>query len=111
MQLIYAAPFVLISLIAFAVFGAVPKLRRRAIMALVAPTAFGFWALAGFITWVLISRFVLKIQLRPIEGLHGVFDVLFFFIAPGLLGSWMSVWIICKLIRYIKGSHDRPVKI
>jgi hypothetical protein len=111
MQIIYAAPFVLISLIAFAVFGAVPRLRRHAIAALVAPAAFGFWALVGYITWVLVSGFVLKIHLRPIEGLHGVFDVLFFFIAPGLLGSWMSVWIILKLIRYIKGFYDRPVTI
>lgn len=91
-------------MIAFAVFVAVPRLRRHAIAASVAPAAFGFWALIGYIAWVLICEFVLKIQLRPVEGLHGIFDVLFFFIAPGLLGSWMSVWIIRKVIRYIKSS-------
>ncbi len=104
MQIIYAAPFILISIIAFAVFIAVPRLRRHAIAAAVAPAAFGFWALAGYVTWVLVCMFVLKVQLRPVEGLHGVLDVLFFFIMPGALGSWMSIWISGKVIRYIKGS-------
>jgi hypothetical protein len=50
------------------------------------------------------QQFVLKVQLRPLEGLHGVLDVLFFFIMPGALGSWMSIWISGKVNRYIKGS-------
>ena len=58
-------------MIAFAVSGAVPRLRRHAILALVAPAAFGFWALIGYITWVLVCMFVLKIQLRPVGGFTG----------------------------------------
>jgi len=104
MQIIYAIPFVLVSIIAFAVFGAVPKLRHHAVAALVASAAFGFWALVGYVTWVLACMFVLKIQLRPVEGLHGFFEVIFFFIMPGVLGSWMSVWISGKAVRYIKDS-------
>jgi hypothetical protein len=104
MQTIYATPFVLISLSAFGVFIAVPRLRRHALAAVVAPAAFGFWALVGHVTWVLVCMFVLKVQLRPIQGLHGVLDVLFFFIMPGALGSWMSIWISGKVNRYIKGS-------
>jgi hypothetical protein len=50
------------------------------------------------------QQFVLKVPLRPLEGLHGVLDVLFFFIMPGALGSWMSIWISGKVNRYIKGS-------
>jgi hypothetical protein len=76
-------------LIAFAVFIAVPRLPRHALAAVVAPAAFGFWALVGHVTWVLVCMFVLKVQLKPLEGLHGVLNVLFFFIMPGALGSWM----------------------
>jgi len=61
MQIIDAAPFILLSLIAFGVFVVVPRLRRRAMSALVAPVAFGFCALAGYVSWVLICGFVLKI--------------------------------------------------
>jgi hypothetical protein len=66
MQTIYAVPFVLISLIAFAVFIAVPRLRRHALAAVVAPAAFGFWALVGHVTCVLVCMFVLKVQPRPL---------------------------------------------
>ena len=99
MQLMYAAPFILLSLVAFGVFLAVPRLRRRALAALVAPVAFGFCALAGYISWLLISGFVLKLQLGPVEGLHGVFEVLFFFLLPGIAGAWLAVWLIETALR------------
>jgi hypothetical protein len=51
--------------------------------AVVAPAAFGFWALVGYVTWVLVCMFVLKAQLRPVQGLHGVLDVLSFHHARG----------------------------
>ena len=97
MQIIYAAPFVLISLIGFVAFLLVPRLRPFALSALVAPVAFGVCALAGYVIWVLVCQFVLRIQLRPVEGIHGVFDVLFFFLTPGLLGAWAAVWIVSKI--------------
>jgi len=97
MQLIYGAPFVLLSLIAFAGFLVLPRLRRFALSALVASVAFGVCALIGYVVWVLVCRFVLKIQLRPVEGVHGLFDVLFFFLAPGFFGSWAAVWTVEKI--------------
>jgi hypothetical protein len=87
MQTIYAVPFVLISLIAFAVFIAVPRLRRHALAAVVAPAAFGFWALVGHVTWVLVCMFVLKVQLRPLEGLQRCFGRSILF--HHARGSWL----------------------
>ena len=98
MQIIYAAPFVLLSLLSFGVFLVVPRLRRFAIAALVAPVAFGFCAIVGYVAWVLVCDFVLKIQLRPVEGLHGAIEILFFFIIPGVMGSWAAIWIIGKAL-------------
>jgi len=95
----YAAPFVLMSLLCFAVFLAIPKMRRFAVAALVAPVAFGGCAAAGFISWVLLYHFVLKIQPRPVTGLRWIFDVLAFFVAPGVLGSAAVVWGVSKGIR------------
>jgi hypothetical protein len=105
LQIIYAAPFVLLSLLCFVVFLAVPRLRRFAIAAFVAPVAFGFCAIAGYITWVLVCDYLLKIQLRPVEGFHGVIEVAFFFIAPGVTGSWVAVWIVGKALRLWKRTN------
>ena len=99
MQIIYAAPFILLSMIAFGVFLVVPRLRRHSISALVAPVAFGFCALAGYISWVLICGFVLKIALRPVEGVHGFFEVLFFFLLPGFAGAWLAIWLSETMLR------------
>jgi hypothetical protein len=102
LQIIYAAPFVLLSLLCFGVFLAVPRLRRFAIAALVAPVAFGFCAISGYVAWVLVCDFLLKIQLRPVEGVRGIFEILFFFITPGVLGSWAAIWIVGKALRLWK---------
>jgi hypothetical protein len=95
----YAAPFVLMSVVCFAVFLAIPRVRRYAFAALVAPVAFGGCAAVGFITWVLVCDFLLKMQLRPITGLHGVLDGLAFFVAPGLLGASAAVWCVNQAVR------------
>ena len=84
MQIIYAAPFILLSLLCFGVFLAVPRFRRFALAALVAPVAFGFCAIVGYVAWVLVCDFLLKIQLRPVEGLHGVIEILLFFVTRGV---------------------------
>ncbi len=95
----YAAPFVLISLISCAVFLAIPRLRRYALAALVAPVTFGGCAAAGFIAWIVVCNFLLKIELKPMTGLRGALDGLLFFFAPGVLGSSAFVWVANKVVR------------
>jgi hypothetical protein len=62
LQLLYAAPFFLIAFLAFTVCALVPSLRRFAVSALIAPLAFGFCSLAGWIAFALISGKLLKIN-------------------------------------------------
>jgi hypothetical protein len=107
LQIIYAAPFILLSLLCFGVFLAVPRFRRFALAALVAPVAFGFCAIVGYVAWVLVCNFLLKIQLRPVEGLHGVIEILLFFVTPGILGSWAAAWIVGRAVRFWKRSASR----
>ena len=95
-QIIYAIPFVLISMIAFAVFGAIPRLRRHAVAALIAPAAFGFWALVGFVTSVLVCMFVLKIQLRPWKDCTVFLTLSSFSLCRGLLARGCRFGLVAK---------------
>lgn len=89
MQIIYAAPFILLSLICFAVFMGVPSLRRQALPALVAPVAFGVCSLAGWIVFALIGWRFLHLQSNPKALL--VAEGLLFYLFPGLVGAWFAV--------------------
>ena len=96
MQFLYAAPFVLSRRLRSLAL-VIRRLRCLALSALVAPVRFGVCAIIGCVAWVLVCRFVLEIQLRPVEGAHGFFDVLFFFLPPGFFGSWAVVWTVEKI--------------
>ena len=52
MQVIYALPFVLLSIVSFLVCVAVPRWRRYSFQALVAPVAFGCRAVRMFVVRV-----------------------------------------------------------
>jgi len=95
---LYAGVFVVMSLLCFAAFMAVPRLRRHAVAALVAPVAFGGCAAVGFVSWILVCAFLLNIELRPIAGVRGFLEGLAFFVAPGVLGSAVAVWGMNKVI-------------
>lgn len=89
MQIIYAAPFILLSLICFAVFTGVPSLRRLALPALVAPVAFGFCSLAAWIAFALIGGYVMHLHSNP--GFLLVIEGLLFYLLPGLIGAWLAI--------------------
>lgn|GEM_PF-2955457 len=100
MQIIYAAPFILFSILSFAVCLTVPRLRRFALPALAVPVTFGMCSIAGWILSILIAEFVLKLNLGPAIGFHGVVEGLFFYIFPGILGAWLVVKLIRVFERY-----------
>lgn len=91
MQIIYAAPFVLLSILSFVICLAIPKLRHFSLPALIAPVAFGVCSIVGWISFILISQFVFRISLGPAAGLGGVVEGLLFYLAPGLFGAWLAV--------------------
>jgi hypothetical protein len=101
MQIIYVAPFILLSVLSFVVCLAIPKLRRISLPALVAPVAFGVCSIVGWISFVLVSDFVLKISLGPASGFHGVMEGLAFYLLPGVLGAWFAMWLVRVVERYI----------
>ncbi len=100
MQIIYAAPFVLLSILAFFVCLAVPRFRRFASAAFAIPVTFGVCSIVGWIAFVLIAGYVLHLNLGPAIGFHGVVEGLLFYVLPGIIGALLAV----KLIRIIERS-------
>jgi hypothetical protein len=91
LQIIYAAPFVLLSILSFAICLAVPSLRRFALPALIVPVTFGFCSIVSWVAFVLIAGHVLKLHLGPATGVHGLLEGLFFYCLPGVLASWVAI--------------------
>jgi len=89
MQIIYAAPFILLSLLAFVVTLAIPRLRPYAFRALVAPLAFGFCAIVASI-FIAVASPGLNLQFA---GARGLFEIATYF-APGLFGASIAVVIV-----------------
>lgn len=94
MQIIYAMPFVLLSMFGFLVCAVVPRWRAYRFQALVGPVAFGFCSIVAMGAIVLISdHFNLGLFTRPWSGL------LLIYVIPGLLGSWFAVAAVTKIVR------------
>jgi hypothetical protein len=94
MQIIYAAPFILLSILAFFVFLAVPQFRRFASAAFVVPITFGVCSIVGWIAFILIAGNVLHLNLGPAIGIHGIVEGLLFYVLPGVVGAWIAVRLI-----------------
>ncbi len=102
MQILYAAPFILISLIGFAVCIVAPQLRQYKFQVLVAPVAFGFCAIVGMGAIVLIGDLVgqvfhMPMFAEPASGAKGVLTFVLIFVAPGLIGSAAAVAIVNRI--------------
>ena len=93
-QLIYAAPFFLLSLVGFTFCAIGKKQRRFALSALLAPVAFGVCSLAGWIVYAIISDRLHKGGLGPNSlWLYG----LAFYVLPGFIGSWLAASVTLRL--------------
>ena len=113
MQVIYAAPFILLSLIAFACFLAIPKLRPYAFRALVAPVAFGFCSIVAMVL-LLVSSHGLGLQFAdyPLTGVGGVVKGIAIYFIPGLIGAWIAVEIVRQIeTRALNTQSRRDVAI
>jgi hypothetical protein len=99
LQLIYAAPFILISVLSFGLCLAIPPLRRFALPAIIAPVTFGFFSLAAWIGAALVLGLLLKIHEGPAVGMRGFVEGITFYIFPGLAASCVAVTAIRWLER------------
>jgi hypothetical protein len=97
MQIMYAAPFIFLALLGFVLCVIVAPLRRFALSALIAPVAFGICSIIGWIAFVLVAGDLLKINLGPATGIHGLIEGILFYVIPGLLGSSLAVVFIRSL--------------
>jgi hypothetical protein len=105
MQVFYAIPFVLLSLLAFEVCVAAPRWRGFRYQALVAPVAFGFCSIADMGVVILTAdRLNLAIFTRPWSAGRDVVPLLLIYFIPGLLGSWCAVTAVAKITAQLTKS-------
>jgi hypothetical protein len=108
MQVIYAAPFILLSLFAFFVCLLVPSFRPYSFRAIVAPVVFGFCSLFGMVIGVLALHSIQKNPLfnRPLTDLQTyVMEALLYF-PPGLIGAWIAVTIVKRVEERWLNTHS-----
>lgn len=99
MQIIYAAPFILLSLICFAAAVGVPSWRKFALPALFAPVAFGFCSLTGWMIFILVGESVLHLQFK--SAILITIAAMLFYVLPGALGAWLST----RLVRLFERTY------
>jgi biotin transporter BioY len=108
-QVIYAAPFILIALVSYLICLAVPRFRGNALQALVAPVTFGFCSIVGMVVMVLLGnalseRFHFNINPGPLVGMKGILIGFLIYFVPGILGAWLAVHLINKIERRFQHS-------
>ena len=102
MQVIYASPFVLLSVVSCLLCLAVPRFRGYAFQALVIPVAFGFFAIIGGVSLVLFAHEVLKWTIPPIVGIPGFLILGVVYFIPGLCGAWLANLIAKPVGRWLR---------
>lgn len=109
MQIIYAAPFILLSLVAFVLSLVIPRLRPYAFRALVAPVAFGFCSIVAMVL-ILVASDGLSLQFAnaPLTGARGLLEGIAIYFVPGLVGAWIAVEIVRQVeVRALKTQFKR----
>ena len=98
MQVIYAAPFILLSLVSFVCCLAIRRFRPYAFRALIAPVAFGFCSIVAMVLILLASHGLnLQFANAPLVGARGVFEGIGIYFFPGLVGAWIVVEIVRQI--------------
>ena len=108
LQLIYAAPFVLLSILSFVVCAAIPALRRHALSVLVAPVAFGVCSLLGWLIFVLVEVYF---RIGAVGTFKTITLALIFYVMPGVVGAWVSVRIVQVVKRKFQRARDLRTQI
>jgi len=98
-QVIYALPFVLLSIVSFLVCVAVPRWRRYSFQALVAPVAFGFCSIVAAGAIVLTcDHFNLGLFTSQFSWPRDAVSSVLIYFLPGLIGSWAAVLVVAKIV-------------
>jgi hypothetical protein len=96
---IYAAPFILLSIVSCLICLAIPRFREKALQALVAPVAFGFCSVVGMLVIdTLIGHFYGACPC-PEFGMKGILVGFCIYAVPGILGAWFAVNLVGRIKR------------
>ena len=90
MQIIYAIPFVIVSLAAFFLFLGIPRLRAHAFPALAAPLAFGGCSILGLGLFML----VLDTRYDSLPRIVAIGGPLLAFLGSGFAGAWVAIGVV-----------------
>jgi hypothetical protein len=94
MEVIYAAPFVSLSLACFFACLLIPKMRPYLLEVSIAPVAFGLCSIVGVLAAVLISDYSgihVTVLDEPVVGTSRLVIFFSIYMAFGLLGTWVAV--------------------
>jgi hypothetical protein len=114
MPILYATPFVLLSILSFSACAAVPNLRRFALSALVAPVVFGVSSLSGWIAFALAGDALFK------ESFGAMFSArlpmliagLLCYALPGLLGAGIAIFVVRSVEkRFLRTEYARNIAL
>jgi hypothetical protein len=103
--LVYAVPFIVLSLVACVSCLVVPRLRRYALRALVAPVAFGFCSIVSAVT-IVVSAAGLGRPIPEIAGVRGALIVIAIYITPGVLGTLLVMALLDRVRRWLASPGE-----
>lgn len=108
-SVIYAAPFILLSLISAVTCLAIPQLSRYTLQALVAPVAFGLCSIVGMAVMslggdVLTKHFQIVISPGPLAEIEDILISLFIYLISGIVGAWLAVYLTNKITQRFRPS-------
>ncbi len=101
MQVIYLAPFVLLSLVLFVVFLSVPRLRRHAVSAAVAPVGFAISSIVGVFATVMIAEHFGLGRTFDAEGPGRIVAFFAVYALIGTVGAIVAVSVVNRLLRWV----------
>jgi hypothetical protein len=93
-QIFYAIPFVIVSLVAFFLFLGIPRLRAHAFPALAAPLAFGGCSIFG------LGFFMLAFDTRydSLPRIVAIGGPLLAYLGSGFAGAWVAI----RVVEFVK---------
>lgn len=110
MQILYAAPFLLLSFAGFLICLGIRRWRRFAYRALAAPVSFGFCSVAGLMAVALLFE---RLKLT-MEGEKSRVIAVSIYLLMGLVGSWLTVVLVGRAERRLlrtQAAKDRALRI
>ena len=100
MQILYAFPFIAASFLSFGICVAVPRLRRYAVAAIVAPVVFGVSSICCLLAFMM----AFDAQYESFPRSIAIGGPLLAYIGGGVIGAWLAVTATQFVIKRLRSS-------